>query len=413
MMNKRENIRLAFTAVRSNLLRAILTLMIIAFGIMALVGILTAIDSAIFALSDNFSKLGANSFSISPKNENVRGNRHGRQAKESEPITFDEAVAFSERYEYQGNVSVSMRCTGSAEITHADEKTNPNVVVEAIDEAYISLNAYELEQGRNFTAKEATNGAYVAIIGNDIVDQLFSGKPEKAVDKVISLSNGKYKVIGVLKSKGSSMNQNDDRRVLIPLFSGKRFYGTTQTSYRITVGVNNANDIDEATAYATGLMRNVRRLKAAEENDFEIFKSDGLISSIKENTVKIRMGAIAIAIITLIGAAIGLMNIMLVSVTERTREIGIIKALGATRKNVLIQFLVEAIIISLMGGLLGIILGVLMGFGVSALMGGSFQMPWLWIGMAFLTCSAVGLFSGLYPALKASKQDPIEALRHE
>ncbi|MCB0535772.1 MAG: ABC transporter permease, partial [Saprospiraceae bacterium] len=134
MMNKRENISLAFTAVRSNLLRAILTLMIIAFGIMALVGILTAIDSAIFALSDNFSKLGANSFSISPKNENVRGNRHGRQAKESEPITFDEALEFSERYEYQGKVSVSMRCTGSAEVTHKDEKTNPNVMVEAVDE---------------------------------------------------------------------------------------------------------------------------------------------------------------------------------------------------------------------------------------------------------------------------------------
>ncbi|MEZ5055715.1 MAG: ABC transporter permease [Saprospiraceae bacterium] len=413
MMNRKESIRLAFSAVRANLLRAILTLMIIAFGIMALVGILTAIDSAIFALSDNFSKLGANSFTISPKNENVRGNRHGRTAKESEPISFDEAMEFSERFEYKGNVSVSMFCTRNAEVTHDEEKTNPNVMLDGVDESFLALNAYELEEGRNFTNNEATNGAYLAIIGNDIVDQLFAGKSDKAMNKSISIGNGKYKVVGVLKSKGSSMNQNDDRRVLIPLQTGKRFYGTTQTSYKITVGVNNSTDIDDAAAYATGLMRNVRRLKAAEENDFEIFKSDGLIASIKENTVKIRMGAIAIALITLIGAAIGLMNIMLVSVTERTREIGIIKALGATKQNVLTQFLVEAIIISLMGGVVGIILGVLMGFGVSALMGGSFHMPWLWITVAFLTCTIVGLFSGLYPAIKAASQDPIEALRHE
>ncbi len=412
-MHPLENVNLALAALKSNLLRGILTLMIIAFGIMALVGILTAIDSAIFALSDNFSRLGANSFSIEPKNENLRGGGHGFNNKRAEVISFDQAMEFSERFDFAGNVSVSMWCTGNAEVTYKEEKTNPTVLLDAVDDQFIGLNSYELENGRNFTKLEATNGANMAIIGTDIVKQLFNERPEKAMNQIISIGNSKYKVVGVLKSKGSSMNQNDDRRVLIPLFYGKRFYGTSETNYRITVGVNNAPEIDEATSYATGLMRNVRRLKASMDNDFEIFKSDGLIASIKENTVKIRMGAIAIALITLIGAAIGLMNIMLVSVTERTKEIGIIKALGATKRSVMLQFLYEAVLISLLGGLVGILLGVLMGYGVSALMGGTFRIPWAWISLAIATCTVVGLGSGLYPAMKAAKQDPIEALHHE
>lgn len=412
-MNTWENINLAIGAVRDNWLRAILTLVIIAFGIMALVGILTAIDTAIYSLNDKFAYLGANTFDIDPIGRGMGGRQGGRQQKEGPPFTYQQSMDFKDQYAFPARVSVSLFCTGTATIKYGTEETNPNVIVFGMDENYLEARAFNLKVGRNFTSMEARNGGQVAIIGADIVESLFRGNPDYALGKSIVTSAGKYAIVGVLESKGSSMSQNEDRRVLIPLQTAKRYYGADQTSYSIMASINDASRIEAAIGEATVTLRNVRNLKAVDANDFEITKSDGLLSVIKENTVYLRLAAISIGFITLLGAAIGLMNIMLVSVTERTREIGIRKALGATSRNILIQFLTEAIVICQIGGILGIIFGVLIGNVVSLLFGSAFLFPWLWITVALITCTFVGLASGLYPALRAAALDPIESLRYE
>ena len=413
-MNLWENISFAIRTVRSNWLRAILTLLIIAIGIMALVGILTAIDSAIYSLNDNLSYLGANAFDINPRGQGIQGNRRGRRGKRGDPITYQQAMGFKEKFDFPARVSIMLSCSGTATIKFRNEETDPNVAIFGINEYYLEARSFEIEHGRNFTSSEATNGGYKVLLGHEIVNKLFNGQGEKAIDKTIYAGNIKLKVIGVLKKRGSSMGGGgDDRRILIPLQTAKRYYGTQRSDYNLYVSILEASRIEQGVERATSIFRNIRGLKSHEENDFEIRKSDSLIDIIKENTVYLRLSAIGIAVITLLGAAIGLMNIMLVSVTERTREIGISKAIGATSRNIMVQFLTESVVISLIGGLLGIVLGLAMGNSVSYFMGGSFIFPWLWIAIAIITCTAVGLISGLYPALKAARLDPIESLRYE
>ncbi len=408
-----EILSMAFQSIRTNMLRAVLTLLIIAFGIMALVGILTAIDAIAFSLNDNFSGLGANSFSIERKWEEVKSNQRGRQRKASEQIRYKQAEEFKERFGFPAKVSVSFRGTGMATVKYNDEKTNPNVPLMGVDENFFTVKGMDIEYGRNFSKMEVEDGQAKVVIGRDIVKKLFKDKPEKALDQIIIVGSNRYRVVGVLKSKGSSMGNSEDRAVFAPLVAVKSAYGNDNTNYDLIVAVNNATDMDAAQSEATGLFRQIRGLRPGEPEDFEIFASDSLAAILKENTVTLRLATIAIGLMTLLGAAIGLMNIMLVSVTERTREIGIYKALGATRRSILTQFLTEAIVICQIGGLVGIFLGVLMGFGVSALMQGSFFIPWGWMFLGFTLCMIVGVISGFYPAMKAARLDPIESLRYE
>ncbi|MBK8152923.1 MAG: ABC transporter permease [Saprospiraceae bacterium] len=410
-MNQLEIFRIALSNIRANLLRSAITLTIIALGVMALVGILTAIDGIIFSMSSNFSYLGANSFNIQRLNSDMRSHQGGRKSQESEQIDYFQATSFKEKFTEQGLVSLSVGCTNNATIKFGSEKTNPTVRVRAIDDNYFKVAGYEIEYGRSFSPQEQESGSAKAIIGMELVKKLFKDKPEYALLKSISVNDQKYQVVGVLKSKGASMNEGADRRILIPLVNGRVMYG--DLDYDISVKVDDAVRMEAVISSATGVMRIVRGFKSFEENDFEIRKSDGIIEFLKENTTKLRAAAIAIGLMTLLGAAIGLMNIMLVSVTERTKEIGIIKALGATRRNILIQFLIEAVLICLIGGVLGVALAIPLGNIVTVLMGGPYIIPWAWIILGFAVCTIVGIVAGLYPAVKASALDPVESLRYE
>jgi putative ABC transport system permease protein len=413
-MNAFDTIKEALASIRANFLRAILTLLIIAVGITCLVGILTAIDTILFSMSDSFNRMGANTFNIYPSGDGMRGNRNGKDAKKGDPIDFRQAMEFKDAYQYSGaKVSISTFCKWNSTVKYKDEKTNPNIRLIGIDENYLSASAYDIEYGRNFSQTEVESGDHKIILGNELVNTLFDKKPEKAINETIRVGNTRYKVVGVLASKGSSMNASNDRRVFIPLLNAKRYYGFADKNYTVMTAVKDPTTIEDAIASATGSMRNVRNLKAVEDNDFEIRKSDGILETLKDITTELRLGTIAIALMTLFGAAIGLMNIMLVSVTERTKEIGIRKALGATRFNIMFQFLMEAVVITILGGILGIILGIIVGFIVAVAIKGRFVVPFQWMLLGIIVCFVVGVLSGLYPALKASRLDPIDALRYE
>jgi len=412
-MSLSEIIRQALQNIRSNLLRSGLTLLIIALGITALVGILTSIDGIIYSMSSNFSHLGANTFSINRKNEGMRRHNRGQTVKDANPISYAQALEIKRRLEGLADVSVGYNARNNTVVKYLNKKTNPLIRLRGIDDQYFNTTGYEVEFGRSFSSSELEYGTNKAVIGREMIKLLFNDKPESALGQDIIVENQRYQVIGVLKSKGSAMNEGADRRVLIPLLSAKMQFGSAFTSYDINVHVKQSALLDDIISQTIGEMRIVRGLKSYEENDFEIFKSDGIITFLKDNTVMLRSATIAIGLMTLLGAAIGLMNIMLVSVNERTREIGISKALGANRRTILLQFLVEAIIICQLGGVLGILLGIPIGNIVTFFMGGQFLIPWAWILLGLTVCTIVGVLSGLYPALKAASLDPVEALRYE
>lgn len=407
-----ENVKIALISIRSNLLRSSLTVLIIAIGITALVGILTAIESIKTSITKEFTVLGANTFSISSRGMRVQIGNQRYRTKNYSYISFYQAKEFKEKFDFPAVASISVYSTGTATIKYGAEKTNPNISVRGIDEDYLYTSGYEINQGRAFGGDDIISGRNYVIIGSELVKKLFKGG-ENPVNKEISIGSGKYKVIGVLKEKGSGFGASSDNICFIPYSNSRSYFPRPNMNFDIQVRVDQPELMEAAFGQAESVFRIVRNLSPLDETDFNIEKSDNIANMLLKNIKNITLVATIIGFITLLGAAVGLMNIMLVSVTERTREIGVRKAIGAKSVTVKQQFLLEAIVIGQIGGLLGIVLGILAGNMVSMMIGTSFLIPWGWILMGVLLCFGVGIISGYYPAQKASQLDPIESLRYE
>ena len=407
----RENLRISVRAIMSNRVRAILTICIIAIGIMALVGILTAIDAIKSSLTSQFTMMGANSFTITSRGMTIIVGEANYRVKNHSRISYREAVEFKERFKEPAWVSISFNASSMTTVKYGSEETNPTIYLSGVDENYLAVSGYEISSGRNFSPEELQLNRRLILIGAEIVKVLFPADFDP-VGNEISVAGLKFTVSGILKSKGASA-LNTDNVCFIPITTARQYFSRPNMNFSITVMPFNPVNLDILTGEAEAIFRIVRNLDPRDESDFNISKSDNIVQLLLKNLKYVTLAATIIGLVTLFGAAVGLMNIMLVSVSERTREIGVRKAIGAKPRTIQNQFLFESILIGQLGGTFGIILGILIGNVVSSMLKSNFVIPWLWVIMGVVVCFIVGVVSGYAPALKAANIDPIEALRYE
>jgi putative ABC transport system permease protein len=425
-MNFLDILSLAYRTVRSNKLRTGLTISIIAFGIMALIGIITAIEAMNQKFSESFSSMGANGFTLRLKERNFhfgggdnndvklskKGKKKEKKSNLGKNITKEEAELFVKTYQYPSAKSISVFGNRNSIASFEERKTSPNVTLLGGDENYLLLNGFSLSAGRNMNPSDVMTASNVCLLGYDVAKKLFREGTERAVNNMIRVNNIPYRVLGVLASKGSTFGFSRDNVVILSYSSMERNFSSGR-SYVVGVMTNDIREVAQAMGEAEATFRAIRKLTVTEESNFALDKSDSVAEKAMNSLGFLTISAMVIGLITLIGAAIGLMNIMLVSVSERTKEVGLIKAIGGKSKMVRRQFLLEAMIISVMGAILGIILGVLVGNLFAIVLNTGFVVPWVWVSYGIIICSIVGLLAGLYPALKAGRLNPIDALRYE
>jgi putative ABC transport system permease protein len=408
-MNFSEILRLALSSLAANKLRSGLTMLGIAVGVFSVIGVMTVITGLRQNIESGLNVLGANSFQFM-KFPAINFSDPRERFRNRRDITYAEAARFKELMSGTAEVSLMLR-RGGNRVSYLDRRTNPNVRLIGADENFLPAQNFELSAGRNIQTDDVEFGRAVVLLGSDVVAKLFAN--EEPLGKTVRIDGQSYSVVGVLAPKGTSFGGNQDTNTIIPITQYLEVYGRSFRSLSINVQAPNQETLAATQDFAIGVMRQVRTLDPESPNDFEIFSNDSLIETFNKVASVVAIGAFVISAIALLASGVGVMNIMLVSVTERTKEIGIRKSIGARKRSILTQFLLEAVVLSLVGGLAGVIFGVIGGNIGATMLSASMVFPWGWAVAGLLVCSAIGIGFGYYPAWKAASLDPIEALRYE
>ncbi len=410
-----EILRMALGSLGANKLRSFLTMSGITIGVFSVIGVMTAVSALRSSIESGLSFLGSNMFQFAKFPVNSGGGEGPRRRRFDlrRDITLEQALRYQRLMEGAAGViclKVFNR-DGIAQAVYGGRKSVPGITLGGTNEHFLAANQYNVGLGRNFTPGDIDLGRPVALIGQDIVNRLFPS--ENPLDKVIKVKERTYQVIGVFAAKGNSFGGGSDNIVMMPITRYLNDFGREGVTVNIATQAPGQTVYNETIDQGITALRIARGLEPENENDFELYSNDSLLSAFASIADVVAAGSFVISGIALLAAGVGIMNIMLVSVTERTKEIGIRKSIGARKKSILLQFLLEAVAISLAGGVLGILLGVAGGNGLALLLNASAVFPWNWALIGLLVCSGIGVGFGFYPAWKAASLDPIEALRFE
>lgn len=405
-----EIIRIALNAIRANKLRSVLTLLGIVVGVFSIIGVMTAVRVLQNSIEGGLSNLGSSTFQIQ-KFPVMASRREWMKARQRKDLLYDQGLKLKERMTLAQYVALEAWDQGNV-IQYSGAKTNPNVSVAGEEPEGLPTNNWIIKEGRGLNDNDLRYAANVAILAPDVVKKIFPRGDLDAIGKEIRIGANRYRVIGTFEPKGASFGGDSDNFVVIPLTAFFESFGRYRDMH-IMIKAKDATVYDDCLEEARFNLRTIRGVAPAEPDDFSVFSNDTLISTFNEFTFYVKLGIGFISFISLVAAGVGIMNIMLVSVTERTKEIGIRKAIGAQKRNILSQFITEAIVLCQVGGLVGILLGVLGGNFVALLMGVPPTIPWDWAFIGFALCAFIGVVFGVYPAWKAANLDPIDALRYE
>jgi len=410
----REIVAMALSSLGANKLRATLTMIGITIGVFSIISVMTAIGALQNSIENGLSFLGSNIFQFAKYPVNIdAGGEIKKKYQNRRDISYRQALHYYELM--QGNArEICLKCFGyelKGQAVYNGVRTTPSLLIVGTNRSFLTANAYTLGYGRNLNEEDVDLARHVLVVGKMIEKRLFPH--ESPIGKVIRMSGHTYTIIGVLAEKGTSFGQSQDDICMMPITRFFEDFGEAKRTVNIATQSFSQETYNGTLDRGIGAMRIARGLRADQENDFEIYSNDSLKSAFASIADVVRIGAFVISFIALVAAGIGIMNIMLVSVTERTKEIGVRKSIGARSRDILRQFLTEAVFISEAGGILGIILGVIGGDLLAVWLKVDIIFPFGWAFAGLVVCSAIGIGFGLYPAYRAAALDPIDALRYE